>query len=124
MPATAAPVAVAAEPPASAPSAPLPDLLNTAAARQAIRDVARGTRLSELGNAATREERGSTMTYEDGHECPTCTRNLAAPTAPGERLAQAVKSAGRPDCLKQAAGTGIWALPVLVATEAVRQCSN
>ena len=118
------PVAIAARPAASAPSAPLVDILNTAATRQAIRDAARGTQLSALGNAATHEEQDSTMTYDDGHECPTCTRDLAAPKAPGERLTHAVKSAGRSDCLKQAAGTGIWALPVLIVTEAARQCSN
>ncbi len=117
-------IAAAAKPPASAPSTPLPDILNTTSTRQAIRDAARGTTLSALGNAATREQQGSTMTYADGHECPTCTRNLAAPKARGERLTQAVKSAGRPDCLAQSASTGIWALPVLIATEAAGQCSN
>ena len=117
-------VAIAAKPSASAPSAPLVDILNTAATRAAIRDAARGTRLSELGNAATHEDQGSAMPMDDGSVCETCTRDLAPSKRASERLSQGVASAARPDCLKLSSAAGLLALPVLAYAEAAGKCGN
>jgi len=117
-------VATAAKPPASAASAPLVDILDTAATRAAIRDAARATRLSERANAATHEDADSEMVAVDGSRCEGCTRNLAPSRQASRRLSQGIAGASRPDCLKLSAAAGLLALPALAYGEATGKCGN
>ncbi|MCK9684469.1 hypothetical protein [Scleromatobacter humisilvae] len=100
LPAPAEPTATAVAPPASAPQ---PDLrfLDGAATRQAIRDAAHGQTLASLGNAIT--STGQTSS---------------------ERLAKDVEAAHKADCMKDAGGMGLLALPVILAAEAMGKCAH
>ncbi len=100
LPAPPAPVATAVTPPASAPM-PGPDFLDSAATRRAILDAARGQTLATLGNAIT--STGQTSS---------------------ERLAKGVEAAHKADCMKEAGGMGLLALPVLLAAEAMGKCAH
>lgn len=92
-------VAAVAAPASSAP----PDLrfLDDAATRQAIRSAARGRTLASLGNAITSSE----------------------PTS-SERLARNLEAAHKADCMKDLAGLGLLAAPVLLAAEAMGKCAH
>jgi hypothetical protein len=118
------PIVAAAPPPASAPR---PDLsfLDNAAARQAIRNVARGDTLASHGNALTHEESGSELLAADGSHC-NCKRDLPPPP-PAQLLAQNIAAAHKGDCMKGdflGGGMGLLSAPFLLAAEAMGKCAH
>jgi hypothetical protein len=100
---------------ASSPSAPvlLPAvrentelLLHTEATRRAVQQAARERGTSSQARASLGQEDGAT---------------------PADRLGQAVKQAGKGDCLKgefAGAGMGLLSLPFLLAAELMEKCSR
>ena len=117
------PVAAAAP----AASSPRPDLsvLDNAATRQAIRNVARGDTLASAANAATREDDGSELLAADGSHAGT-TRNLPPPP-PAQLLARNIAAARKGDCGKGeylGGGMGLLSAPFLIAAEAMGNCSS
>ena len=117
------PVAVAT-PPASSPQ---PDLsfLDNAAARQAIRNVARGDTLASHANALTHEDDGSELLAADGSHAGT-TRNLPPPP-PAQLMAKNIAAAHKGDCGKGeylGGGMGLLSAPFLLAAEAMGKCSS
>ena len=117
------PALAAATPPASAPA----DLkfLDNAAARQAIRNVARGDTLASAANTLTHEDTGSELLAADGSHVGT-QRNLPPPP-PAQALARGIDAAHKGDCGKgdyAGGGMGLLSLPFLVAAEALGNCSH
>ena len=98
LPAPAAPPVAAAAPPASTPDL---RFLDGAAARQAIRDAARGQTLASMGNAITSTEQTS-----------------------GERLAAGVAAAHKADCMKDFSGAVLLAAPLILLAEATGKCAH
>ncbi|MGN6525239.1 MAG: hypothetical protein ACTHL8_02515 [Burkholderiaceae bacterium] len=97
-----APAAVAALP-ASAPASAPRLALDT----QAMRDAIRGAAVA----APTLAQRAQAQTH-------------VGPATSGERLAQGVAAAVKPDCGSAASGFGLLALPVLAYEEAAGKCNN
>ena len=119
----APPPVAAAAPPASSPQ---PDLsfLDNAAARQAIRNVARGDTLASHADALTHEDDGSELLAADGSHAGTA-RNLPPPP-PAQRMARNIAAAHKGDCGKGeylGGGMGLLSAPFLIAAEAMGQCS-
>ncbi len=123
-------ITLPAQPPvveAIAAPASQPDLsfLNSAAPRQAIRNVARGDTLSSHANALTHEEPGSELVAADGTHQGT-TRNLPPPP-PAQLLAQNIAAAHKGDCMKgdfPGGGMGLLSAPFLLAAEAMGKCAH
>ena len=120
----APPPVAAATPPASSPQ---PDLsvLDNAAARQAIRNVARGDTLASHANALTHEDDGSELLAADGSHAGT-TRNLPPPP-PAQLMAKNIAAAHKGDCGKGeylGGGMGLLSAPFLLAAEAMGKCSS
>lgn len=118
------PPVAAATPPASSPQ---PDLsfLDNAAARQAIRNVARGDTLASHANALTHEDDGSELLAADGSHAGT-TRNLPPPP-PAQLMAKNIAAAHKGDCGKGeylGGGMGLLSAPFLLAAEAMGKCSS
>ena len=93
--------ATPAAPPASAPSVPVTALqLDSPAIRRAIRDVARGPSVADLGDAAPGVDR---------------------------RLGEAIAAGAHGDCLKgeyAGAGMGLLSLPFFILAQVREQCSK
>ena len=100
LPAPPASAVAVAAPPASAPPSDL-RFLDNAATRQAIRVAARDQTLASQGNAITSTDQ-----------------------TPGERLANNVGAAHKADCMKDAGGMGLLAVPVLLVAEAMGKCAH
>ena len=120
----APPPVAAATPPASSPK---PDLsfLDNAAARQAIRNVARGDTLASHANALTHEDDGSELLAADGSHAGTA-RNLPPPP-PAQLMARNIAAAHKGDCGKGeylGGGMGLLSAPFLLAAEAMGKCSS
>jgi hypothetical protein len=106
LPVPAASTAVAAAPPASAPSVPMASILDTEATRAAIRAVARGPLLSERVAAAT---------------------GIAPAAGANERLSNGVEAARHGDCMHgdyPLGGAGLLSLPFLAYAAATGQCAK
>ena len=81
-------------------------LLHTEATRRAVQQAARERGASSQARVSLGQEEGAT---------------------PSDRLGQAVKQAGKGDCLKgefAGAGMGLLSLPFLLAAEVMEKCSR
>ncbi len=114
--------AIAAPAPASQPDL---SFLDSAATRQAIRNVARGDTLSSHANALTHEEPGSELVAADGTHVGM-TRNLPPPP-PAQLLAQNIAAAHKGDCMSgeyAGAGMQLLSVPFLLAAEVMGKCAH
>jgi hypothetical protein len=103
-----APAAIASAPAAAMPMATTGSelLIDTEATRRAVRQIAREHGASRQARISLGQEEAST---------------------PTERLGQAVKQAGKGDCLKgefPGAGMGLLSLPLFLAAELMEKCSR